>query len=86
MCRCRLEVSRSHRILWLAEELQIPYELKTYKRTKEKMADPALREVHPLGKSPVVTVEVPGRAQPLVLAEIRCHCRSQTIKMARMAG
>jgi glutathione S-transferase len=59
----------SHRILWLLEELQIPYELKTYKRTKEKMADPALREIHPLGKSPIVTVEVPGRAQPLILAE-----------------
>ena len=66
---CRLEVSRSHRILWLLEELQIPYQLETYKRTKEKMADPALREIHPLGKSPIVTVEVPGRAQPLVLAE-----------------
>jgi glutathione S-transferase len=66
---CRLEVSRSHRILWLLEELQIPYELKTYKRTEQKLADPALRQIHPIGKSPVVTVEVPGRTQPLVLAE-----------------
>lgn len=66
---CRLEVSRSHRILWFLEELQVPYELKTYKRTKEKLADPALRNIHPLGKSPVVTIEVPGRTQPLVLAE-----------------
>ena len=65
----RLEVSRSHRILWLLEELQVPYELKTYKRGKDKMAPPELKEVHPLGKSPVITVEVPGRSQPLVLAE-----------------
>jgi Glutathione S-transferase, N-terminal domain len=77
---CRLEVSRSHRILWLLEELQIPYELKTYKRTKEKLADPALRAIHPLGKSPALTIEVPGSTQPLVLAksaaiaEYLCDC------------
>jgi hypothetical protein len=64
-----LEVSRSHRILWLLEELEIPYELKTYKRGKDKLADPKLKEVHPLGKSPVITVEVPGAEKPLVIAE-----------------
>lgn len=51
-------------ILW-----QIPYELKTYKRGKDKLAPPELKKVHPLGKSPVITVETPGRSQPLVLAE-----------------
>ncbi|KAK9244307.1 glutathione S-transferase [Lipomyces tetrasporus] len=51
-----LENSRSHRILWLLEELQIPYSLKVYKRNpKTLLADPALRNVHPLGKSPVLT-------------------------------
>ena len=45
------------------------YELKTYKRGKDKLADPKLREVHPLGKSPVITVEVPGAEKPLVIAE-----------------
>ena len=64
-----LEVSRSHRILWLLEELQIPYELKTYKRGKDMLADPKLKEVHPLGKSPVITVETPGAEKPLVIAE-----------------
>ena len=62
-------MSRSHRILWLFEELGIDYELKTYKRTKERLAPPELKEIHPLGKSPVVTVEVPGSGSPLVLAE-----------------
>lgn len=64
-----LEVSRSHRILWLLEELGVPYELKTYKRGKDKLADPKLKEVHPLGKSPVITVEAPGAEKPLVIAE-----------------
>ncbi|ETI19790.1 hypothetical protein G647_08803 [Cladophialophora carrionii CBS 160.54] len=64
-----LEVSRSQRILWLFEELGVPYELKTYKRTKERLAPPELKEVHPLGKSPVVTIEIPGSATPIVLAE-----------------
>ena len=66
---CRLETSRSHRILWLLEELKVPYELKTYKREKSKLADPKLKEVHPLGKSPVVEIESPALAKPLVLAE-----------------
>ncbi|KAK5945109.1 bifunctional glutathione transferase/peroxidase [Knufia obscura] len=63
-----LEVSRAHRILWLLEELKIPYELKTWKRESNKLADPKLKEVHPLGKSPIVTVEREGK-EPLVLIE-----------------
>ncbi len=70
----RLEVSRSQRILWLLEELQIPYELKTYKRGSDKLADPKLKQVHPLGKSPVVTIETPGTAEPIVLAESGLIC------------
>lgn len=51
-----LETSRSHRVLWLLEELGLPYELKVYQRDKAtRLAPPALRQVHPLGKSPVVT-------------------------------
>lgn len=47
--------SRSQRVLWLLEELQIPYTLKIYQRTPTKQAPPELAQVHPLGKSPVIT-------------------------------
>ena len=51
-----LENSRSQRVLWLLEELGVPYEVKRYARNKETMlAPPELRAVHPLGKSPVLT-------------------------------
>jgi glutathione S-transferase len=51
-----LERSRSHRVLWLLEELGLPYELERYARDPATMlAPPALRAIHPLGKSPVVT-------------------------------
>ncbi len=51
-----LETSRSQRILWLLEELGVPYELKTYQRDpKTKLAPPELKRIHPLGKSPVIT-------------------------------
>ena len=50
-----LENSRSQRILWLLEELAVPYELKIYKRNpKTRLAPPELKQVHPLGKSPVI--------------------------------
>lgn len=51
-----LENSRSQRILWVLEELNLPYELKVYKRNKDTLlAPPELKVVHPLGKSPVIT-------------------------------
>jgi glutathione S-transferase len=51
-----LETSRSQRILWLLEELGLPYELKVYRRhPKTRLAPPELKQVHPLGKSPVIT-------------------------------
>ncbi len=53
-----LENSRSQRVLWLLEELGVEYEIKRYERDKKTMLAPReLREVHPLGKSPVVTDE-----------------------------
>ena len=51
-----LENSRSQRVLWLLEELGLPYEIVHYKRdATTMMAPPELLAVHPLGKSPVIT-------------------------------
>jgi glutathione S-transferase len=51
-----LNNSRSQRVLWLLEELELDYEIKRYERDPETMlAPPELRTVHPLGKSPVIT-------------------------------
>jgi glutathione S-transferase len=51
-----LNNSRSQRVLWLLEELEVPYEVKRYERnTATMLAPPELRAVHPLGKSPVMT-------------------------------
>ena len=51
-----LNNSRSQRVLWLLEELGLPYEIKQYERDAKTMLAPdSLRQVHPLGKSPVIT-------------------------------
>jgi len=51
-----LNDSRSQRILWLLEELDVPYEIKRYQRNAQtRLAPPELEAVHPLGKSPVIT-------------------------------
>jgi glutathione S-transferase len=53
-----LENSRSQRVLWLLEELELPYEVRRYERDKRTMlAPPELKRVHPLGKSPVIEDE-----------------------------
>ncbi|PCI70735.1 MAG: glutathione S-transferase [Gammaproteobacteria bacterium] len=51
-----LENSRAQRILWLLEELEVEYEVKHYKRDSvTNLAPKELKEIHPLGKSPVIT-------------------------------
>ena len=51
-----LNDSRSQRILWLLEELSVPYEMKRYQRdATTRLAPPELKKIHPLGKSPVIT-------------------------------
>ena len=51
-----LENSRSQRVLWLLEELGLPYEVRRYARDRQTLlAPPELLAVHPLGKSPVIT-------------------------------
>ena len=51
-----LNNSRSQRVLWLLEELGLEYEVKCYERDPKTMLAPAsLRQIHPLGKSPIIT-------------------------------
>ena len=69
----RLEQSRSQRILWLLESLSLPYELIIFHRNpKTRLAPPELKEIHALGKSPVISV-LPAHAtaedKPVVIAE-----------------
>ncbi|KAJ7076118.1 thioredoxin-like protein [Mycena belliarum] len=50
-----LDNSRSQRILWLLEELRVPYEVKLYQRNSVGLAPKTLAQVTPLGKAPVIT-------------------------------
>ena len=50
-----LNNSRSQRVLWLLEELDVPYEIARYQRQPDMRAPKELRAIHPLGKSPVIT-------------------------------
>ncbi len=53
-----LNESRSQRILWLLEELSVPYEIVFHTRdAKTRLAPPSLTDVHPLGKSPVIVLD-----------------------------
>ncbi|HUD27754.1 MAG TPA: glutathione S-transferase [Novosphingobium sp.] len=64
-----LENSRSQRILWMLEELEMPYEVRRYERDRRTMlAPPELRAVHPLGKSPVI-VDSDGERAARTIAE-----------------
>ena len=70
----RLNDSRAQRIVWLLEELNLPYEVEIFRRSKDMFAPSELKKVHPLGKSPLVKVTIPDSAEPgtqkeLVLAE-----------------
>ncbi|ALL67829.1 Glutathione S-transferase [Paraburkholderia caribensis MBA4] len=65
-----LNNSRSQRVLWLLEELGVPYEIKRYERDpKTMLAPPELRAVHPLGKSPVVTDDGQTLAESAAILE-----------------
>ena len=71
-----LNNSRSQRVLWLLEELGVPYGVKRYERDpKTLLAPPALMAVHPLGKSPVIVdgaVEEDGvRVEHVAFADIK---------------
>jgi glutathione S-transferase len=66
----RLEQSRAQRILWLLEELKLPYDLEIFHRNKEThLAPPELKKIHGLGKSPIISITAPGSSEPVVIAE-----------------
>ncbi|GAA98528.1 uncharacterized protein L969DRAFT_50475 [Mixia osmundae IAM 14324] len=52
-----LNNSRSTRVLWLLEELGIPYDIVQHKRGNDLLAQDDLKAVHPMGKAPVITVD-----------------------------
>jgi glutathione S-transferase len=65
-----LNNSRSQRVLWLLEELQLPYEIVRYQRDpKTMLAPPELRAIHPLGKSPVVELDGQVLAESAAIIE-----------------
>jgi glutathione S-transferase len=62
-----LENSRSQRVLWLLEELELPYEVICYRRdAKTMLAPPELKRVHPLGKSPVIEDDGPAGTHRII--------------------
>ncbi|MDP5216871.1 glutathione S-transferase [Ruegeria sp. 2205SS24-7] len=68
-----LNQSRSQRVLWLLEELDLPYEVIRYQRDKTThLAPPELRAIHPLGKSPVVEIEGQKITESGAIVEIIC--------------
>lgn len=64
-----LNGSRAQSILWLLEELDVPYDVEIYHRQSNMLAPPELEKVHPLGKSPVLTIQAPGSSERTVVAE-----------------
>jgi glutathione S-transferase len=65
-----LNNSKSQRVLWVLEELELPYEVKYYKRQPTGMAAPELKGVHPLGKAPAVEVDGVTIAESAAVSEL----------------
>lgn len=65
-----LNKSRSKRIIWLLEELGQPYEIKSYQRDSQTfLAPPELKQIHPLGKSPVIEMDGQVIAESCAITE-----------------
>lgn len=64
-----LEQSRSFRILWALEELNLDYQIKFYRRLATLAAPPELKQIHPLGKAPVLTEQDQNIAESAVILE-----------------
>jgi glutathione S-transferase len=76
--------SRSQRLLWLLEEMELPYEVKRYERDPKTMrAPPELRAVHPLGRSPLLEEDGTILAESAAIIE---HLVKTTGKFGAPAG
>jgi len=66
-----LDQSRAQRIVWLLEELNLPYNVQLFHRDASAFAPPALTKIHPLGKAPILSIAPPSPedAAPIILAE-----------------
>lgn len=69
-----LNDSRSQRVLWLLEELELPYEIVRYQRdARTRLAPPDLKALHPLGKSPVIVEDGKSIAESGAILEHLAH-------------
>lgn len=68
-----LGVSQSERIVWLAEELGLPYKLRWYDRTANRTAPPEFLRLHPTAMAPVIEDEGRVLTESAVIAEYLCH-------------
>ncbi len=80
-----LNRSRSHRILWLLEELGVAYDVRHYQRdAKTNLAPPELMAIHPLGKSPMI--EMDGRLVTESAAIVELLCAKHAPQMIPEVG
>ncbi|BDH47519.1 glutathione S-transferase [Salmonella enterica subsp. enterica serovar Choleraesuis] len=64
-----LDHSRSHRVIWFLEELQVPWEMVTWQREGSLLAPPGLKQIHPLGKAPIIEDREQVIAESAVILE-----------------
>ena len=68
-----LGVSQSERIVWLMEELALPYRLKWYDRMANRLAPPDFLKLHPTAMAPVIEDDGRVLTESAVIAEYICH-------------
>ena len=68
-----LNNSKSRRIVWLLEELGLDYQLEFYTREPTLAAPPAMRDIHPLGKAPIVEIDGRVMAESGAIIEYIVH-------------
>lgn len=82
-----LEDSRSQRVLWLLEELGADYEIRRYERDPETMLGPeSLKQVHPLGKSPVIEDDGRVVAESGAIIEYLAHTYGKDTLLPQAGG